>query len=177
MGLVSLLPLQAELLPQELQSGLDQVFKAVLKLLVAYKQQLEGILVRYNLEGAVSYSYASEISGFIFLESAKRGDEVEDNGELEGLDSDEDDDWEKELEDDDEDGDEVDSRKFQKLATQVCLTHILMNLFVSNFKYNAILNWWFLVVRNQASAFHREDDDDSDDDELFHFQVHRNQRQ
>ena len=50
MGLVSLLPLQAELLPQELQSGLDQVFKAVLKLLVAYKQQLEGILEGTNLK-------------------------------------------------------------------------------------------------------------------------------
>jgi hypothetical protein len=45
LGLVSLLPLQAEILPQELHSGLDQVFKAVLKMLVSYKEQLEGILI------------------------------------------------------------------------------------------------------------------------------------
>ena len=43
LGLVSLLALPFELLPQELQSGLDQVLKALLKMLAAYKEQLEGI--------------------------------------------------------------------------------------------------------------------------------------
>jgi predicted lipid carrier protein YhbT len=42
LGLVSLLALPAELLPLELQSGLDQVLKAVLKMLSAYKEQLDG---------------------------------------------------------------------------------------------------------------------------------------
>lgn len=42
LGLASLLPLPVEALPQELQLGLDQVFKVVLKLLVAYKEQLAG---------------------------------------------------------------------------------------------------------------------------------------
>lgn len=42
LGLASLLPLPVEALPQELQLGLDQVFKVVLKLLVAYKEQMAG---------------------------------------------------------------------------------------------------------------------------------------
>lgn len=42
LGLASLLLLPTEAMPHELQSGLDEVFKAVLKLLVAYKEQRFG---------------------------------------------------------------------------------------------------------------------------------------
>lgn len=91
LGLLSLLPLPAELMPQEIQSGLDQIFKVVLKLLMAYKEQLE--------------------------EAAKKRDDTEEDQELQGTGSD-DDNWDNELGDDDEDNDEADSQKLQKLAAE-----------------------------------------------------------
>ena len=42
LGLASLLAVPSAAMPPELQSGLDQVFRALLKLLVAYKEQREG---------------------------------------------------------------------------------------------------------------------------------------
>ncbi|KAG6549125.1 hypothetical protein Mapa_009351 [Marchantia paleacea] len=98
LGLANLLLLPAEAMPQELQSGLDQVFKAVLKLLVAYKEQR--------------------------TEAAKGAEEVEDeDADLDGWRSGDDDDWEKELADDEDDGDEVDTQKLQKLAAQAKSFH------------------------------------------------------
>eukprot|EP00250_Pteridium_aquilinum_P010585 c19495_g1_i1 orf=322-3393(-) len=91
LGLLSLLPLPAELMPQEVVSGLDQIFKAVLKLLMAYKGQLE--------------------------EAAKKGDVADDDEELEGSASD-DENWDNELGDDDDDNDEADSQRLQKLAAE-----------------------------------------------------------
>lgn len=91
LGLLSLLPLPAELMPQEVLSGLDQVFNAVLKLLLAYKEQSE--------------------------EAAKKRDNTEDDEDLEGTGSD-DDNWDEELGDDDEDLDNTDNKKLQKLAAE-----------------------------------------------------------
>lgn len=42
LGLASLLAVPSAAMPHELQAGLDQVYKALLKLLVAYKDQLAG---------------------------------------------------------------------------------------------------------------------------------------
>lgn len=42
LGLASLLAVPSVAMPPELQTGLDQVFRALLKLLVAYKEQREG---------------------------------------------------------------------------------------------------------------------------------------
>ncbi|MCO5586566.1 hypothetical protein L7F22_040508 [Adiantum nelumboides] len=91
LGLLSLLPLSTELMPQEVQAGLDQIFKAVLQLLMAYKQQLE--------------------------ESAKKQNVAEDDEELESSGS-ERDNWDNDLEDEDEDNDEADAEKLQKLAAE-----------------------------------------------------------
>lgn len=91
LGLLSLLPLPAEHLPQEVQVGLDQVFKAVIKLLMAYRQQLE--------------------------ESAKKREDADDDEELESSGSDHEN-WENDLEDDEEENDEVDAEKLQKLAAE-----------------------------------------------------------
>ncbi|MCO5595130.1 hypothetical protein L7F22_049168 [Adiantum nelumboides] len=91
LGLLSLLPLSTELMPQEVQAGIDQIFKAVLQLLMAYKQQLE--------------------------ESAKKQNVAEDDEELESSGS-ERDNWDNDLEDKDEDNDEADAEKLQKLAAE-----------------------------------------------------------
>lgn len=92
LGLASLLLLPAEALPQELRLGFDQVFKVVLKLLVAYKEQL--------------------------AESARKGERSDEDGDVEDLVSDEDEDWSKDVGEDDEEGEEVTSRRLQKLAAQ-----------------------------------------------------------
>ena len=42
LGLASLLAVPSAAMPPEVQTGQDQVFKALLKLLVAYKEQREG---------------------------------------------------------------------------------------------------------------------------------------
>jgi len=42
LGLASLLAVPSTAMPPELQAGLDQVYKALLKLLVAYKEQRAG---------------------------------------------------------------------------------------------------------------------------------------
>lgn len=98
LGLASILPLPVEALPQELQLGLDQVFKVVLKLLVAYKEQM--------------------------AESARKNENSEEDGEdIEELISDEEDDWSKDPGDEDEEGEEVNSRKLQKLAAQASAFH------------------------------------------------------
>ncbi|MCO5557894.1 hypothetical protein L7F22_011466 [Adiantum nelumboides] len=92
LGLASLLLLPVEALPQELRLGFDQVFKVVLKLLVAYKEQK--------------------------AESARKGENSDEDGEAEDLVSDEDEDWSGDPGDDDEEGEEVNSRRLQKLAAQ-----------------------------------------------------------
>ncbi|KAG9141479.1 hypothetical protein Leryth_001925 [Lithospermum erythrorhizon] len=90
LGLTSLLPLPADQMPLD---ALDRVFKAILDLLVAYKEQL--------------------------AEAAK--EEEEDNNDMDGLatdDEDDDDLSDREMGADTEDGDEADSNKLQKLAAQ-----------------------------------------------------------
>nr|XP_016482754.1 PREDICTED: importin beta-like SAD2 [Nicotiana tabacum] len=92
LGLTSLLPLPVDQLPGE---ALERVFKASLELLVAYKDQV--------------------------AEAAKE-EEVEDDDDMHGLQTDEDDDEDdgsdKEMGVDAEEGDEADSTRLQKLAAQ-----------------------------------------------------------
>jgi hypothetical protein len=92
LGLASLLAVPSAAMPPELQAGLDQVYKALLKLLVAYKEQL--------------------------AESAKL-EEAEEEGDedLEPWQGD-DGEWDKEIDDDDEGDDEADTQKLAKLAAQ-----------------------------------------------------------
>ncbi|CAN8315578.1 unnamed protein product [Cochlearia groenlandica] len=107
LGLTSLLALPGVQFPDE---ALQRVFRAILDLLVAYKNQL--------------------------AEAAKET-EVDYEGEMNGLESDDDDDEGSDGEmgmDDTEDGDEAESRKLQKLAAQ-------------------------------AKAFGYDDDDDDEEDE------------
>ncbi|KAF8016601.1 hypothetical protein BT93_H1964 [Corymbia citriodora subsp. variegata] len=107
LGLTSLLALPADQLPEE---ALGRVFRATLDLLVKYKDQIA---------------------------EAEKEDEVEDDDEMDGFQTDDEDDEVdgEEMGVDAEDGDEADSIRFQKLAAQ-------------------------------AKAFrpHDEDNDDSDDD-------------
>jgi hypothetical protein len=95
LGLASLLLVPTEAMPHELQSGLNEVFKAVLKLLVAYKEQ--------RTEASKG------------LEDGENEDE-----DLDGWGSGDDDDWDKEIADDEDEGDEAaDSQKLQRLAAHV----------------------------------------------------------
>ncbi|KAJ7538458.1 hypothetical protein O6H91_11G048900 [Diphasiastrum complanatum] len=95
LGLASLLTVPIEVMPQEMQAGLDQVFKATLKLLVAYKEQ-----------------HAASIKGGDNVDE----DEDEDDDNEDWASEDE---WDRELGDDEDDGDEVNSHKLEKLASQV----------------------------------------------------------
>ncbi|CAM6037581.1 unnamed protein product [Sphagnum compactum] len=91
LGMASLLPLSSAAMPAELQAGLDQVFRALLKLLVSFKEQ--------------------------HAQAAKVEDVEDDEEELEGWRSGDDGEWDKELDDeDDEVDDEADNQKLQKLA-------------------------------------------------------------
>lgn len=54
-----------------------------------------------------------------FVESARKAENSEEDGDIEELVSDEEDDWSKDPGDEDEEGEEVNSRKLQKLAAQV----------------------------------------------------------
>ncbi|XP_024396720.1 importin beta-like SAD2 [Physcomitrium patens] len=92
LGLASLLAVPTAAMPPELQAGLDQVFKALLKLLVAYKEQ--------RAEAAK-------------LEEAEEDEEEEWDGTADdGV-------WDKEIDDDEEDdGDGESTEKLQKLAAQ-----------------------------------------------------------
>uniref|UniRef100_A0A0A9CSS8 Importin-7/11-like TPR repeats domain-containing protein n=1 Tax=Arundo donax TaxID=35708 RepID=A0A0A9CSS8_ARUDO len=90
LGLTSLIGLPADKIPAE---ALDQIFKATLELLVAYKDQV--------------------------AESKKRDEEATDD--MDGFDADEEDeevDSDKEMGLDDEDGDEVSSLHLQKFAAE-----------------------------------------------------------
>jgi hypothetical protein len=92
LGLASLLAVPSTAMPPELQAGLDQVYKALLKLLVAYKEQR--------------------------AESAKLVElEEDDDEDLEPWHN-EDGDWDKEIDEDDEGDDEADTQKLAKLAAQ-----------------------------------------------------------
>lgn len=91
LGLASLLTVPTAAMPPELQAGLDQVFRALLKLLKAYKDQR--------------------------AEAAKVEEIEDDDEELDSWRND-DGDWDKELDDDDEGDDEADTQKLQKLAAQ-----------------------------------------------------------
>jgi hypothetical protein len=94
LGMASLLPLSSAAMPTELQAGLDQVFRALLKLLVSFKEQ--------------------------HAQAAKVEDVEDDEEELEGWRSGDDGEWDKELDDeDDEVDDEADNQKLQKLAAHV----------------------------------------------------------
>jgi hypothetical protein len=94
LGMASLLPLSSAAMPAELQAGLDQVFRALLKLLVSFKEQ--------------------------HAQAAKVEDVEDDEEELEGWRSGDDGEWDKELDDeDDEVDDEADNQKLQKLAAHV----------------------------------------------------------
>lgn len=66
-----------------------------------------------------SFGFTSLAGHFFFAESARKDENSEEDGELEELISDEDDDWSKDPGDEDEEGEEVNSRKLQKLAAQV----------------------------------------------------------
>ncbi|GMH22887.1 hypothetical protein Nepgr_024730 [Nepenthes gracilis] len=92
LGLISVLALPADHLPSE---ALGRVFRATLELLVAYKDQV--------------------------AEAEKEG-EAEDDDSMDGFQTDDEDDGgdvsDKEMGVDDEDGDEADSIKLKKLATQ-----------------------------------------------------------
>jgi hypothetical protein len=90
LGLASLLVVPTAAMPPELQAGLDQVFKALLKLLVAYKEQRA---------------------------EAAKVEEVEDDDEEEWDGTADDGEWDKEIDDDEDEGDES-TEKLQKLAAQ-----------------------------------------------------------
>nr|GLL41506.1 importin beta-like SAD2 [Ipomoea trifida] len=94
LGLTSLLSLPADQLPT---AALEGIFKAILELLVAYKEQLA---------------------------EAAKAEEAEDELEMDGFQSDDDEDGsDREMADDDEDGDEAHSLKLQKLAAQASAFH------------------------------------------------------
>ncbi|KAH7428022.1 hypothetical protein KP509_10G071600 [Ceratopteris richardii] len=97
LGLLSLLSLPSELMPQELQAGMDQIFKAVLKLLVLYRQQLE--------------------------EAAKKREDADEDEDFGGLGSDHDDSeddmgGDDDDDDDDDENDEANAEKLQRLAAE-----------------------------------------------------------
>ncbi|PWA89663.1 importin-beta domain, Armadillo-type fold protein [Artemisia annua] len=114
LGLTSLLTLPSDQLPGE---ALERVFKATLELLVAYKDQVAGI---------VYVSMSSYSSVFICSEAAKEEPE-DDDGMDDGLETDdgEDDGSDNDMGDDAEDGDEADSLRLQRLAAQVCIWVLL----------------------------------------------------
>ncbi|KAG0567157.1 hypothetical protein KC19_7G115500 [Ceratodon purpureus] len=92
LGLASLLAVPSAAMPPELQTGLDQVFRALLKLLVTYKAQRE--------------------------EAAKVEELEEDDEEDESWQND-DGGWDKEIDDDEDEGDDEEgTQKLQKLAAQ-----------------------------------------------------------
>ena len=127
LGLTSLLALPADQVPGE---ALGRVFRATLDLLVAYKDQVAGLSFTHSLYFLfLIYIYNSRPNSHIYsaplhTEAAKEEEEVEEDDDMDGYQSNEDDDGDgsdKEMGFDAEDGDEVDSIKLQKLAAQVCM--------------------------------------------------------
>jgi hypothetical protein len=55
LGMASLLPLSSAAMPAELQAGLDQVFRALLKLLVSFKEQHARGFLTFNKKVNVSF--------------------------------------------------------------------------------------------------------------------------
>lgn len=141
-------------MPPELQAGLDQVFKALLKLLVAYKEQRA---------------------------EAAKVEEVEDDDEEEWDGTADDGEWDKEIDDDEDEGDES-TEKLQKLAAQARIKNTSSvflrlgnNIHVYSWRtffFTKCLNLERYALFLQAKAFSHADDSDSDfedyaDDEEF----------
>lgn len=150
LGLTSLLTLPADQLPGE---ALERVFKATLELLVAYKDQVAGV-VSFRLHFILvitmfflwPFVHVSYISLNVFLlEAAKEvsddGDDMDDG--LETDDEYEDDGSDKDMGVDAEDGDEADSLRLQRLAAQVFYS---CQTFLYIYDSKKVMNLIYLLV-------------------------------